>query len=664
MNFTREIYWNVGHGVVLPMYLFAALTLVILVYGFVRRIKIYRQGKPLKRLDHLPQRLVRLVKRGLGQLRVMIVKAPGIVHALQFWGMILLFIGTVLILVQVDFTQPIFGQVNGDFLKGTFYLIFSITLDIAGAVVIIMMCGFLIRRYIYKPKGLATIKDDYIIYGLLIALLATAYVIEGARMAVTEVNQNPTLALFSPVGLLIARPLTALSESTLREMHKILWWIHFFLAMGLIAIIPFSKFRHLFTTPINYLFAELKEKGSIETINLEAADADHFGVSTLTDLTWKDIFDADACTSCKRCQDRCPAWITDKPLSPMKIVQQIGEVAFNHPKANLIETETKDALWACTTCFACQEICPADIEHVNKILEMRRYMVLMEGEFPGGEVMTANNNTEVNGNPFGLAFASRGDWANGLNVHRMGDGGAADILYFTGCYASFDKRNQDVAKNFIKICNAAGIKVGILGKEEKCCGEPERKLGNEYLYQQLATENIKRFKAYGVSQIVTTCPHCFNTLGRDYRDLGLDVKVEHYTTFLDRLISQGTLHLTPQTFDCTYHDSCYIGRYKGIFQEPRSVLKAAGGSITEMNKSGVESFCCGGGGGRVLAEEKLGRRINVERVKMAQATGTSLMVSNCPFCLTMFEDGIKTGGSEGKLKVRDLTEIIAERITP
>ncbi|MCX6036633.1 MAG: heterodisulfide reductase-related iron-sulfur binding cluster [Chloroflexi bacterium] len=660
MNFTREIYWNVGHGVVLPMYLFAALTLAILIYGFVKRIRVYRQGKPLQRLDHLPARIVRLVKRGLGQLRVMLVKAPGITHALLFWGMLLLFIGTLLVMAQADFTDPVF---NLDFLKGTFYLLFSLTLDIAGAVVIVMLCGFIVRRYFYKPKGLVTTKDDYLIQGLLIAILLTAYLVEGARMAVTEINSNPTLALFSPVGLLVARLLTGLSESTLREIHRLGWWTHFFLAMSIIVAIPFTKFRHLFTTPINYLFADLREKGSIETINLEAADADHFGAAVVADLSWKDIFDADACTSCKRCQDRCPAWITDKPLSPMKVVQQIGEVAFNRPQANLIETVTADVLWACTTCFACQEICPADIEHVNKILEMRRHLVLMQGEFPGGEVMTAVNNTEVNGNPFGLAYASRGDWADGLDVQRMADGSAVDILYFAGCYASFDKRNQEVARNFIKICNAAGIKVGILGKEEKCCGEPVRKLGNEYLYQLMATENIKKIKTYGVTRIVTTCPHCFNTLGRDYRDLGLDVEVEHYTTFLDRLISQGALHLKPQSFDCTYHDSCYLGRYKDIVREPRNVLRAAGGSINEMKKTGHDSFCCGGGGGRVLAEEKLGRRINVERVKMAQATGAPLLVSNCPFCLTMFEDGIKTGGIEGKLQVRDLTEIIVERIS-
>jgi Fe-S oxidoreductase/nitrate reductase gamma subunit len=660
MDFTREIYWNVGQGVVLPMYLFAFLTLGILIYGFLRRIRVYRLGKPLQRLDHLPRRILRLVKRGLGQLRVMLVRKPGITHAFLFWGMLLLFIGTLLVMAQADFTEPVFKI---DFLRGTFYLLFSVTLDIAGAVVILMLAGFMVRRFIYKPKGLESTRDDTIIFNLLIVILLTGYVVEGARMAVTELNSNPTLASYSPVGLLFARLMAGWGESTLREIHLLGWWFHFFLVMSLIAAIPFTKLRHLFTTPINYLFADMRAKGSIETINLEAADADHFGVSTVMDLTWKDIYDADACTSCKRCQDRCPAWTTDKPLSPMKVVQQIGQVAFANPKASLIETISTDALWACTTCYACQEICPADIEHVNKILEMRRFLVLMQGEFPGAEVMSAINNTEVNANPFGLAYASRGDWAEGLNVQRMADGGKVDVLYFAGCYASFDKRNQEVARNFIKICNAAGVKVGILGKEEKCCGEPERKLGNEYLYQLMAGENIKKIKGYGVSHIVTTCPHCFNTLRRDYRDLGLEVEVEHYSIFLNRLIKDSALHIMPQSFDCTYHDSCYISRYQNIVDEPRNVLRAAGGNIHEMEKMGMEGYCCGGGGGRVLAEEKLGRRINVERVKMAQDTGAPLLVSNCPFCLTMFEDGIKTGGSEGKLRVRDLTEIIVERLS-
>jgi Fe-S oxidoreductase len=346
----------------------------------------------------------------------------------------------------------------------------------------------------------------------------------------------------------------------------------------------------------------------------------------------------------------------------MKVVKQIGEVAFTKPQAGLVETISEDVLWACTTCYACQDICPAAIEHLNKIIEMRRNLSLMEGVFPGDEVRTAINDIEVNGNPFGLAYAARGEWADGLDVKIMEQDSKVDILYFVGCYASFDKRNRDVARSFVKICNAAGIRVGILGKEEKCCGEPPRKLGNEYLYQMVAAENIERIKAYGVKKIVTTCPHCFNTLSRDYKDLGMEIDVEHYSTYINGLLNSNRLKLKPSDFEFTYHDSCYLGRYKDIFAEPRAVLKAAGGQITEMEQSGYDSFCCGAGGGRIMAEEKLGTRINVARVKMARATGAPLLVSNCPFCLTMIEDGIKTGDVEGKLKALDLTEIIAARI--
>ena len=293
---------------------------------------------------------------------------------------------------------------------------------------------------------------------------------------------------------------------------------------------------------------------------------------------------------------------------------------------------------------------------------MRRNLTLMEGSFPGDEVRSATSNTEVNGNPFGLAYAGRGEWAEGLPVTLMESGEEVDILYFVGCYASFDKRNREVARNFVRICAAAGIRVGILGKEEKCCGEPVRKLGNEYIYQMVAQENIELIRGYGVKRIVTTCPHCFNTLARDYKDLGMELPVEHYTTFLNRLVAEKRITLAPAPFDFTYHDSCYIGRYMDIFAEPRSILQAAGGRLTEMAKSGLESFCCGGGGGLILAEERIGTRINATRVGMAEATGAPLLVSNCPFCLTMFEDGIKTGGFEGRVAVKDLAEIVAERL--
>jgi Fe-S oxidoreductase/nitrate reductase gamma subunit len=659
MQATREIYWNVGHGVVWPMYLFSLVAVAILVWGFYRRVPFYRQGKPVNRLDQLPRRIRLAVSTLLAQSRVLGGRGAGVFHAAFFWGFFLLFVGTLLVMAQADFTHPVLGIV---FLKGAFYKLFSLVLDVAGLAAMVMLGALLVRRFFVKPAGLQTIADDYVAHALLFDILLTGFVVEALRMAATELSGNPGLAIFSPVGYLLAQLFAGMKPAELALTHKLIWWLHFALVMGFIASIPFTKLRHIFTTSANYLFTDLRPKGALDTSNLEDETLEQFGAAKITDLTWKDIFDADACTSCKRCQDRCPAWNTDKPLSPMRLVQQIGEVAFNRPDAELAPIITEDVLWACTTCRACQEICPANIEHVNKILEMRRNLSLMQGRFPGDEVKTAVDNTEVNGNPFGLAFAERADWAKDLPVALLEQDREVDVLYFAGCYGSFDQRNQKVARSFVELCAAAGIKVGILGKEEKCCGEPVRKLGNEYLYQTLAKENIELMKSYGVKKIVTTCPHCFNTLSRDYADLGFSVEVEHYTTFLNGLVASGVLKLAPKSFACTYHDSCYLARYKDIVEEPRHLLRAAGAKIIEMEKCKSEGFCCGAGGGRILAEERLGTRISAKRVAMAAETGAPLLVSNCPFCLTMFGDGIKSGDFESKLQARDLAELLAERV--
>jgi len=597
MEASREIYWNVGHGVVLPMYFFAAVAFAVFGYGWYRSVLVYRLGTPLNRLDRLPRRVFLLLRGVFSQSKVLRVPEPGCLHALFFWGFGLLFIGTLLIMAQVDFSVPLFGV---RFLKGTFYQIYSLVLDCAGLLAAAMLGGLLVRRFFVKPEGLETIGDDYLVHALLFAIIITGFLVQALRMAVTEIGPNPDLARFSPVGLLVGGLFTGVSAASLTGAHRVLWWVHFFLAIGFIAAIPFTKLRHICTTSLNYLFADLRAKGSIANLDLEDEAAERFGASQVTDLTWKDLFDADACTSCKRCQDRCPAWTTGKPLSPMQVVHQIGDLARVDPAGNLVREVTDEVLWDCTTCRACQEICPADIEHVNKILEMRRSLSLMDGAFPGDEVRAAIGNIEVNGNPFGIGFASRGDWAAGLDVKLMAEESDVDLLYFVGCYASFDKRNRDIARSFVRICNAAGVRVGILGKEEKCCGEPPRKLGNEYLYQMTANENIERIRGYGVRSVVTCCPHCFNTLQRDYRDLGLEREftVQHYTTFLAALLRQGRFALRPEPFRLTYHDSCYLGRYMDLFDQPRALLQACGGSITEMEKSGLESFCCGAGGGQ------------------------------------------------------------------
>ncbi len=660
MEATRQIYWNIGHGVVVPMYILAFAAIGVMVRGFWQRLPIWRQGKALDRFDRFDERVKRMIGEVFSQSKIYRVTDGGIFHSIFFWSFLILFAGTMLVMIQADFFTPLL-QLN--LLSGEFYKGFSLALDIAGIVAIVMLAGLFIRRFIIQPEGLEIVKDDYIVLQLLFAILITGFLIEGARMAATELQQNPELARFSPGGLLAGQLFTTMTTGTLLVSHKILWWLHFALVLGFFCAIPYTKLRHIFTTSANAFLAPFEPKGFIATINLEDDSVEQFGAATISDLSWKDIFDADACTSCKRCQDRCPAYATDKPLSPMKIVNQIGELAEGNPRGSLSDTVSQEALWSCTTCRACQDVCPANIEHVNKILEMRRNLTLMEGAFPGDEVRTAVSNIEVNGNPFGLTYAARGDWAEGLQITIMEQDADVDILYFVGCYASFDKRNQAIAKNFITICNSAGVKVGILGKEEKCCGEPVRKLGNEYLYQMTANENIELIKAYNVKKIVTTCPHCFNTLARDYKDLGLDVPVEHYSTYINTLLNRGRLKLTPEPFTFTYHDSCYLGRYMGIIEQPRAILSQAGGTITEMDKNGCDSFCCSAGGGRIIAEEKLGSKISEARVKMAVDTGAPLLVSTCPFCLTMFEDGIKTGGAEGKLQVRDLAEIVAERIT-
>jgi Fe-S oxidoreductase/nitrate reductase gamma subunit len=659
MEYTREIYWNVGHGLwtLVPMYVLAIGAIGLLVRAFMARLRVYKQGLPLHRTDELGSRIGDMLSTVLLQKKVIRVAMPGLFHGLFFWGFFLLLIGTTLIVVQADFTDLLF---HIRFLQGTFYKLFSLILDVAGIVSLVMLGSLFVRRYFFRPEGLITKSDDAIMHSLMTIILLTGFVIEGSRMAVTELGTP--LAAWSPVGHLIAQSISFLGEENLRILHKLTWWFHFLLVMGFIILIPSTKFRHIFTTSANYLFADRGPKGKLTNLDLENEDTEKFGATEIKDMTWKDIFDADACTLCKRCQDRCPAYATGKPLSPMKVVNQLGEAAFTTPDANLIDIIGKDVLWACTTCRACQEICPASIEHVKKIVDLRRSMVLMEGEFPGDEVMTAMEQTEVNGNPLGIGYATRGDWASELGIKTLAEDPQVDILYFVGCYASFDKRNIAVAKSFVKLCQAAGIKVGILGKEEKCCGEPMRKMGNEYLYQSLAVENIELIKSYGVKKIVASCPHCANTLAKDYRDLGLDVAVEHHTVFLDQLLSSGRLQITAEKLSCTYHDSCYLGRHNDIYEAPRNLIRAAGGTLTEMTRNRDEAFCCSAGGGRILAEEKIGERINVKRVRMAVETGAPVLLANCPFCLTMFEDGVKGANVEDSLKPQDIAEILVERL--
>ncbi|HUX37929.1 MAG TPA: heterodisulfide reductase-related iron-sulfur binding cluster [Rectinemataceae bacterium] len=658
MGDTREIYWNVGHGSAPIMYVLAFSAMALMVWGFLPFFKRWRLGKPLARTDHPLRRLLRAIGIDFGQWLVG-RSGPGKLHAAWFWGFGILFIGTLIVMAQSDFTDPVFKFI---ILKGRFYDWFSLILDVAGAVAIFALLSLAVRRFVARPKNLETRVEDWLVHLLFALIIVTGFVIEGLRMSVTEIVQNPALAAWSPVGRLVGGLFVGMDGGAAKALHAFLWWFHFALVLAFIVALPRSKLRHIFTTAAAAFFAPLEPKGTIATIDLEDEKITDYGFAKVSDLSWKDIFDADACTKCARCQDLCPAWNSSKPLSPMKLIADIGLAVAKGAEGVLRDSISTDELWACTTCRACQDTCPAGVEHVNKVIDMRRNLALMEGEFPDEGSRKAAENLEVNGNPFGMAFASRGDWAKDLQVVDATSSQDFDVLYFAGCYASFDARNKKVARAFVESCNAAGVKVGILGAAEKCCGEPVRKLGNEYLYQALATENIETMKATGAKSIVTTCPHCFNTIGRDYKDLGLDLPVEHHSTYLARLLDEGRLPVEKKDFDCSYHDSCYIGRYKDIYEEPRHAIEALGGNVKEMEAHHEKSFCCGGGGGRILAEEKLGTRIAVKRADMAAKTEASTLVANCPFCLTMLEDGVKTGGHEGKIETIDLAELVASRI--
>ncbi len=659
MEFSREIYWNVGHGplTLIPMYVLAIGAVVFVAKAFLTRSRVYKQGRELNRVDDLGSRLGQMIKDIVLQKRVIRGSAAGIFHGLFFWAFLLLTIGTTLIFIQADFTDPLFDLV---FLKGGFYKLFSLALDLGGLLALAMLGALFVRRYLFRPAGLETKSDDALMHALLFIILITGFIIEGARMAVTEMGTP--LAVWSPVGLVFANMFGSVNEASLLNLHRLTWWFHLLLVIAFFLLVPFTKFRHILTTSANYLFVDRGPKGKLVNLDLEDEEADKFGATAVGDLSWKDIFDGDACTLCKRCQDRCPAWTTEKPLSPMKVVNQITEAAFAAPDENLIDKIGKEALWACTTCRACQEICPAAIEHVPKIVELRRSLVLMEGEFPGEEVMAAMEATEVNFNPLASGYASRGDWAEEAGIKTIAEDPEVDVIYFVGCYGSFDKRNIRIARSFVRLCQAAGVKVGIFGKDEKCCGEPMRKMGNEYLYQSLAMENVEMLQSCGVSKVVTTCPHCYNTLAKDYRDFDFKLEVESYTVFLDNLISSGKLKIKPQQFSCTYHDSCYLGRHNDIYEAPRNLIRAAGGTIAEMMKSRDEGFCCSAGGGRIMADENLGERINVKRVQMAAETGAPELISNCPFCMTMFEDGVKGADLEDRIRPKDIAELLAERL--
>ncbi|GAV22676.1 heterodisulfide reductase-related iron-sulfur binding cluster [Carboxydothermus pertinax] len=675
----RELYWNINHTAKFLMYPLFLIALAIFAYGMYQRYQYWKIGQKTS----VKWDFARFLKETFLQRRILNELYPGLMHFGIFWGFTVLFITTLIVAVQADFGIKVF--------TGNVYLLFSFLADVGGVAAIIGILMAIIRRYIIKPDRLDNKTDDLVSLLLILTILVTGYFIEGIRIAVAGDNW----AAYSPFGNLLAQLLAGANEGTLRLWHAILWWGHMLLAFGFIAYIPYSKLIHLFTAPINQALADPQSAKTFPLIDLEAEDIESFGVATVEEFTQKQLLDLDSCTRCGRCQDNCPAYLTKKPLSPKKMTQDLKEalnekapVIIAKAKAELArkglgeeaaasevegavtraligEIIAEDTIWSCTTCRACQEVCPVYVEHIPKTIELRRNLVLMESSFPQ-EVQLTFRNMENNGNPWGVGWANRADWAEGLDVPILGEmenPEEIEYLYWVGCAGSFDERNKKVSRALVKILKAAGVKFAILGTEEKCCGDSARRIGNEYLYQMLAQENIETMNNYKVKKIITACPHCFNTLKNDYPQLGGNYEVIHHSELIAKLLAENKIKLNSKdNRRFTYHDSCYLGRYNRVFNEPREVLRNVGIQLTEMHRNKETSFCCGAGGGRMWMEETLGERINVERTRQALATNPEGIAVNCPYCLTMLEDGIKAFDKTEEVKVYDIAELVAEKL--
>lgn len=655
MEMTRELYWNVGHGAatLVPMYLLAIIAVAVMAKYFLQRVQLYKQGLPLERTDQLSVRIQRAIKNVLFQNKVTKKRWPGLVHGLFFWSFGVLFIGTLLVFLQADLTALLFGVT---FLKGPFYLFFSLALDLAGLVCLIMLVGLLVRRYFYVSDGPEMSSLDTIMHVLLISILLTGFLAEGARIAATEMGTS--LAYWSPVGLVFAKLISWFGDGGLRALHTVTWWVHLLVVVSFVALIPFTRIKHIFTTSLNYVFLTLEPKGKLSKLDLEDENAETFGATNLQELTWKDIFDTDACTSCMRCQENCPAFNTDKPLSPMRIIDQLGHIAANDPEANLLETFGEESLWSCTTCGACQNSCPAAIEHVAKIAECRRAMVLMHATFPP-EMQDTFNNLENQSNPWGFNSDARADWCKELDVPIMAESSDVDILWFVGCAGSYEDRSIKTSKAIASILKKAGVKFAILGKEERCNGDMARRCGNEYLAQMMIAENVETLNNYQPKRILTGCPHCYNTIKNEYPEFGANFDVVSHVDFIHELINNGDLNVRGDLGGkITFHDSCYFGRWNDIYESPRKILSAINksGELVEMEKTKDTAMCCGAGGGRMFLEETQGERINNVRCEQALQTGADTVTSACPFCLTMLSDGMKA--VKGEQQVQDLAQLV------
>jgi len=672
---SREIFWNIGSSGHILYYLLIPLA-ALLAYAVYRRYRLWRLGQPDNRLGDIKKSIwsfvVTGIVDGLIHRRFLREPYPGLMHFLIFWGAIVF-----LLAAATDFVTHYF---TGG-LEGKPYLGASLVVDVLGLALLVGLGLAVFRRYIQRPERLDNKPENAIALSLIFVIVLTGFIIEGLRIAALE----PDWGAWSPGGWVVAQIFGGLSVGTLETLHESLWWFHVGLTLGVIGYVAltFSSLAHIVVGPVNVLFRSLRPKGALLPLDLETAEV--YGAAKINDFTWKHLFDLDSCTRCGRCQDVCPAYLSGKALSPKKVIQDLKshwlEVApgllaakvggnGDNPgnpgdnSASMIgDVITAEVIWDCTTCRACMEVCPVFIEHIDKIIDMRRNLVLEQAEIPETAEMVLRCIEDRGHTCRGTTYA-RGEWCLPLGLPSISEDTDVDIIYWVGCAASLEERSMKVAVALANVLKAAGIKVGVMCEDETCCGEPARRLGDEYHFQMQVMKNIEAFNKHGIKKILVTCPHCYNTFKNEYPQFGGELEVVHHSQLIADLIKQGKLQLTnghEQTI--TYHDACYLGRHNDIYDSPREVVKGIPQvKMVEMERNRRRSFCCGGGGGHFWMEEREGVRISEMRTEQALKTNANILATACPYCLQMFEDAIKAKEAAETLKAMDIAELVEDAI--
>ncbi len=667
----RRVFGNIPSPIVALFYVTVAVFLGLTVYLFALRARNWERGAFEERSRMLKKRLVQL-REGLAMRTLLQDPAAGVPHAALYYGFVVLFLGTVT--VEIDHLLPN----NLKFLEGGFYQGFSFVLDLFSIVFLVGLVWLAVRRYGTRPWRLRSKSkpEDAWILVTLAAIGITGIAVEAARIA--DIGR-PAFEQWSFLGYATSYLVPGAAAGT----HQVLWVAHVASFLAFLVVLPSTKLRHMVTSPANmYLSPKERPVGAMrEMPNLmEAEDIETVGASVVGEFTWKQLLDTDACTVCGRCTSVCPANTTGKPLDPREIVLKLGEVAaataatkqsatvamdaeITVTSDSVFERVTPEELWACTTCRACDDICPVNIEILDKILDMRRYLSLMESEFPS-ELGKAYISMENSSNVYGMDQNTRGDWAQELDfdVKVLGEPGVtAEYLYWVGCAGSFDDRNRKVTVSTARLLHEGGVDFAILGAAELCTGDPARRTGNEYVFQGLALQNIETLNDLGVTKVISQCPHCFNTLKNEYPQFGGEYEVIHHSELLMQLVEQGRINPKSNGQSITFHDPCYLGRHNDVFVAPRDVVDAIGTRV-EMERNGTKSFCCGAGGGKMWFEEQTGKKVNIERTEEALRREPDVIATGCPFCYIMMDDGVKEVGAE-QVIVKDIAMLLDEAVT-